>query len=93
MDCYSSRPQRTFPTYMQSGRPNLVSCAGADMHRTALLWYQTDEERPLPSLDEVLIVTPETPREQVELICRDDSTQCCREIHVFKICQCSYALG
>ena len=49
---------------VQAGRPNLVSCSEADMHRTALLWYQTDEEKPLPSLDEILIVTPETPREQ-----------------------------
>ena len=81
VDGYSSRPQRTFPTYMQAGRPNLVSCSEADMHRTALLWYQTDEEKPLPSLDEILIVSPDTPREQVELVCRD-AIQCCREIHM-----------
>ena len=40
------------------------------MHFAVLMFYRNDLEKPLPSLDEILIVTPETPREQVELIVR-----------------------
>ena len=61
---FAVRPERTFPTYMQPGKPNLVTCSEADMHRTVLMFYRHDLEKPLPSLDEILIVTPETPREQ-----------------------------
>ena len=31
---FAVRPERKFPTYMQPGKPNLVTCSEADMHRT-----------------------------------------------------------
>ena len=71
------RLNRTFPGYLNKGKPNLIVCSEKDVHRVALSIYahkdvggEQRQRPPLPALDEVLICTKDTTAEQVELICR-----------------------
>ncbi|XP_076138840.1 E3 ubiquitin-protein ligase RNF213-like isoform X1 [Alosa pseudoharengus] len=61
--------QRKLPFGLEAGKPNLISCKYVEMAPLCLSVYK-DEEQPLPSYDEILICTPETTAEEVELILR-----------------------
>ena len=61
---------RSYPEYLTQGKPNLVIASREDIHQVALTIYNHDDEKTLPSMDEVLICNGDTTREDVELICR-----------------------
>ncbi|KAL2092430.1 hypothetical protein ACEWY4_012228 [Coilia grayii] len=61
--------QRKLPLGLEAGKPNLISCKDVEMTSLCLSVYK-DEEQPLPSYDEILICTPDTTAEEVELILR-----------------------
>ncbi len=67
---FGKRPDRHMPMYLQPGRPNLIICPAKDLHAVATSIYQADEDKSLPGLDEVLVCTPQTTAESVELVCR-----------------------
>ncbi|XP_062408415.1 E3 ubiquitin-protein ligase rnf213-alpha-like isoform X2 [Sardina pilchardus] len=61
--------QRKLPFGLEAGKPNLICSKYVEMAPLCLSVYK-DEEQPLPSYDEILICTPETTAEEVELILR-----------------------
>ncbi|XP_068759451.1 E3 ubiquitin-protein ligase rnf213-alpha-like isoform X4 [Montipora capricornis] len=64
-----SRP-RLFPAFLRRGRPNLMLVPKGDVLATVLALYMHDEDQPLPSQEEVLICTPGTTTEEIELLWR-----------------------
>ncbi len=60
---------RKLPKTLLKGQPNLVICPKDDIHATCLDLYLSDSSL-LPVLEEVLICTPDTSLEQVDLILR-----------------------
>ena len=64
------KPLRTFPPTFTAGEKNLVVCSESEILSMALSCYMLDPEKRPPSLDECLICQNDTPREQIELICR-----------------------
>ncbi|KAK2553290.1 E3 ubiquitin-protein ligase rnf213-alpha [Acropora cervicornis] len=64
-----SRP-RSFPAFLRRGRPNLMLAPKGDILATVLALYMHDKDQPLPSQEEVLICTPETNTEEIELLWR-----------------------
>ncbi len=69
-DMPGSEVKRVIPSNLVAGKPNLVVCAKHETHAMCLSLYSFDKDKPLPTVDEVLMCTPETTSEQVELICR-----------------------
>jgi hypothetical protein len=67
---FGTNPQRKVLSSFKEGSPNLVVCPEGEMHAQALSFYMLDPEKPLPTLDEILICQADTPLEQIELICR-----------------------
>ncbi|XP_078362430.1 uncharacterized protein LOC144646644 [Oculina patagonica] len=61
---------RTFPAFLKRGRPNLMLVPKDDVLATVLALYMHDKKQPLPSHEEVLICTPETTTEEIELLWR-----------------------
>ncbi|KAJ7339383.1 hypothetical protein OS493_005778 [Desmophyllum pertusum] len=61
---------RTFPAFLKRGRPNLMLVPKDDVLATVLALYMHDKLKPLPSHGEVLICTPETTTEEIELLWR-----------------------
>ncbi|KAI4896113.1 hypothetical protein NFI96_011369, partial [Prochilodus magdalenae] len=61
--------RRTLQFGLEGGRPNLISCKDAEILPLCLSLY-SDNDQPLPTYDEILICTPDTTAEQVELIIR-----------------------
>lgn len=61
--------KRNLPFTLKEGTPNLISCKDAEILPLCLSLY-SDEEQPLPTYDEILLCTPETTAEEVELIVR-----------------------
>ncbi|XP_049326804.1 E3 ubiquitin-protein ligase rnf213-alpha-like [Astyanax mexicanus] len=61
--------KRKLPFNLEGGKPYLISCKDAEILPLCLSLYK-DNEQPLPSFDEILICTPETTIEEVELILR-----------------------
>ncbi|XP_036418083.1 E3 ubiquitin-protein ligase rnf213-alpha-like [Colossoma macropomum] len=61
--------QRKLPRFLERGKPNLVSCNATEMLPQCLSLY-LNKEQPLPTYDEILICTPETTAEEVELVIR-----------------------
>ncbi|KAL7825428.1 hypothetical protein AOLI_G00326350 [Acnodon oligacanthus] len=61
--------RRELTRLLDKGKPNLVSCNSVEMLPQCLSLYLSAEQ-PLPTYDEILICTPETTVEEVELIIR-----------------------
>ncbi|KAL9988404.1 hypothetical protein ACROYT_G002842 [Oculina patagonica] len=61
---------RTFPAFLKRGRPNLMLVPKDDVLATVLALYMHDKKQPLPNHEEVLICTPETTTEEIELLWR-----------------------
>ncbi|XP_022803330.1 E3 ubiquitin-protein ligase rnf213-alpha-like isoform X2 [Stylophora pistillata] len=61
---------RTFPGFLKRGRPNLMLAPKGDILATVLALYMHDKQQPLPSHEEVLLCTPETTAEEIELLWR-----------------------
>lgn len=61
--------KREVPISLERGKPNLISCKDVEMLPLCLSLYN-DKEQPLPTYDEILVCTPETTAEEVELIIR-----------------------
>jgi len=76
------KPFRTFPPIFAEGDKNLAICSESEMHAAALSCYMLDPEKRPPSLDEFLICQNDTPREQIELICRRAFTDTSGKIFV-----------
>ncbi|KAM6394866.1 E3 ubiquitin-protein ligase rnf213-alpha-like [Rhynochetos jubatus] len=66
----SRRVERSLPVGFEAGKPLLVMCKEEEMLPSMLFIYQNTEAAPLPSYDEVLVCTPDTEEEEVELLVR-----------------------
>nr|XP_009916892.1 PREDICTED: E3 ubiquitin-protein ligase RNF213-like [Haliaeetus albicilla] len=66
----STRVERSLPVGFEAGKPLLVMCKEEEMLPNMLFIYQHTETAPLPSYDEVLVCTPDTEEEEVELLVR-----------------------
>ena len=64
---YENRLQRAMLKTLSSGKPNLIVVSEKDIHATCLYIY-SESDKLLPRPDEVLICTPDTSLEQLELI-------------------------
>ncbi|XP_043373130.1 E3 ubiquitin-protein ligase rnf213-alpha-like isoform X4 [Dermochelys coriacea] len=62
--------ERTLPVGLEAGKPCLVTCKEEQMLLFLLSVYTHSEGAPLPTYDEVLVCTPETEEEDIELIVR-----------------------
>uniref|UniRef100_A0A3Q3NQ34 RING-type E3 ubiquitin transferase n=1 Tax=Labrus bergylta TaxID=56723 RepID=A0A3Q3NQ34_9LABR len=70
MTMQDSSLRRSLPKGLISNQPNLIICPHDDVLTSCICLYMTSEYEPLPSYDEVLLCTPETSHEQVELFLR-----------------------
>ncbi|XP_022796392.1 E3 ubiquitin-protein ligase rnf213-alpha-like isoform X2 [Stylophora pistillata] len=61
---------RNFPAFLKRGRPNLMLVPKDDILATVLALYMHDKKQPLPSHEEVLLCTPNTTTEEIELLWR-----------------------
>ncbi|XP_067164464.1 E3 ubiquitin-protein ligase RNF213 isoform X2 [Apteryx mantelli] len=62
---------RDFPQdLLHVGQPNLITCPRSEVLTSALAIYMNSPYEPLPTFDEVLLCTPQTTSEQVELFFR-----------------------
>ncbi|XP_074786497.1 E3 ubiquitin-protein ligase rnf213-alpha-like [Athene noctua] len=66
----SARVERSLPVGSEEGKPLLILCKEEEMLPNMLLIYQHTATAPLPSYDEVLVCTPDTEEEEVELLVR-----------------------
>ncbi|XP_062496366.1 E3 ubiquitin-protein ligase RNF213-like isoform X4 [Pezoporus occidentalis] len=66
----STRIERSLPVGFEVGKPILITCKEEDMLPNMLFLYRHTEMAPLPSYDEVLVCTPNTHEEEVELLVR-----------------------
>ncbi|XP_075580950.1 E3 ubiquitin-protein ligase rnf213-alpha-like [Pelecanus crispus] len=62
--------ERSLPVGFEAGKPLLVMCKEEEMLPNMLFVYRHTETAPLPSYDEVLVCTPDTEEEEVELLLR-----------------------
>ncbi|XP_071342169.1 E3 ubiquitin-protein ligase rnf213-alpha-like isoform X2 [Trachinotus anak] len=62
--------RRRLPNGLSSNQPNLIVCPHDEVLISSICLYMTSDYEPLPSYDEVLLCTPATSREQVELFLR-----------------------
>lgn len=62
--------ERPLPRGLQVGQPNLVLCGHSEVLLAALAIYMQAPRQPLPTYDEVLLCTPGTTAEEVELLLR-----------------------
>ncbi|XP_071394340.1 E3 ubiquitin-protein ligase rnf213-alpha-like, partial [Centroberyx affinis] len=62
--------RRNLPKGLFSSQPNLIICPHDEILASSICLYMTSDYEQLPSYDEVLLCTPETPYEQVELFLR-----------------------
>lgn len=65
-----SAVMRQLPRGLQAGQPNLIVCGQSEVLLAALAVYMQSPEQPLPTYDEVLLCSPETPFEEVALLLR-----------------------
>ncbi|CAL9693293.1 unnamed protein product [Knipowitschia caucasica] len=61
---------RELPNGLNVGKPNLIVCPHADLLTSCISTYMSSPNESLPTHDEVLLCTPTTPYEQVELFLR-----------------------
>ncbi|XP_074663829.1 E3 ubiquitin-protein ligase rnf213-alpha-like isoform X2 [Strix aluco] len=66
----TQRVGRSLPIGFEEGKPLLVLCKEEEMLPNMLFIYRHTETAPLPSYDEVLVCTPDTEEEEVELLVR-----------------------
>ncbi|XP_036971896.1 E3 ubiquitin-protein ligase rnf213-alpha-like isoform X2 [Acanthopagrus latus] len=69
-DAKDSTPRRELPKRLLSNQPNLIICPHEEVLTSSICVYMTSDYEPLPSYDEVLLCTPATSNEQVELFLR-----------------------
>lgn len=62
--------RRELPQGLVKGRPNLIVCPAAEILTSCISIYMASRSEPLPTFDEVLLCSPATPYEQVELFLR-----------------------
>ncbi|XP_047442557.1 E3 ubiquitin-protein ligase rnf213-alpha isoform X2 [Mugil cephalus] len=62
--------RRSLPKGLSSKQPNLIICPHNEILTSSICLYMTSDYEPLPSYDEVLLCTPTTSLEQVELFLR-----------------------
>nr|XP_034361931.1 E3 ubiquitin-protein ligase RNF213 [Arvicanthis niloticus] len=62
--------ERPLPKGLQVGQPNLILCGHSEVLPAALAIYMQAPRQPLPTFDEVLLCTPGTTIEEVELLLR-----------------------
>ncbi|XP_029944702.1 E3 ubiquitin-protein ligase rnf213-alpha-like [Salarias fasciatus] len=62
--------QRQLPKGLATGRPNLIVCPHDEVLTSCISVYMNSETVTLPTYDEVLLCSPSTPYEQVELFLR-----------------------
>ncbi|XP_072245329.1 E3 ubiquitin-protein ligase rnf213-alpha-like [Leuresthes tenuis] len=62
--------RRSLPQGLKQQQPNLLICPHDDVLTSSICLYMTSDYEPLPSYDEVLLCTPSTTYEQVELFLR-----------------------
>ncbi|XP_032428579.1 E3 ubiquitin-protein ligase rnf213-alpha-like isoform X2 [Xiphophorus hellerii] len=62
--------RRTLPKGLIAKQPNLLICPHDQVLTSSICLYRNSEYEPLPSYDEVLLCTPSTSYEQVELFLR-----------------------
>ncbi|XP_034559632.1 E3 ubiquitin-protein ligase rnf213-alpha-like isoform X2 [Notolabrus celidotus] len=62
--------RRSLPKGLHPSQPNLIICPHDDVLTSSICLYMTNEYEPLPGYDEVLLCTPATSLEQVELFLR-----------------------
>ncbi|XP_055097754.1 E3 ubiquitin-protein ligase RNF213 isoform X3 [Symphalangus syndactylus] len=62
--------ERCLPRGLQVGQPNLIVCGHSEVLPAALAVYMQTPSQPLPTYDEVLLCTPATIFEEVELLLR-----------------------
>ncbi|XP_068024256.1 E3 ubiquitin-protein ligase rnf213-alpha-like [Melanerpes formicivorus] len=62
--------ERSLPVGLEEGKPLLIMCKEEEMLPSMLSVYRHTEAAPLPSYDEVLVCTPDTEEEEVELLLR-----------------------
>ncbi|XP_062457519.1 E3 ubiquitin-protein ligase rnf213-alpha-like [Rhea pennata] len=63
-----TRVERSLPVGLEGGKPFLIMCKEEEMLLYMLSLYRHTEAAPLPTYDEVLVCTPDTEEEEVELI-------------------------
>ncbi|KAL7397817.1 hypothetical protein ABVT39_028331 [Epinephelus coioides] len=62
--------RRSLPKGLNPNQPNLIICPQDEVLTSSICLYMTSDYQPLPSYDEVLLCTPATSYEQVELFLR-----------------------
>ncbi|KAM3876274.1 LOW QUALITY PROTEIN: E3 ubiquitin-protein ligase rnf213-alpha-like [Diretmus argenteus] len=62
--------RRDLPKGLVLNQPNLIICPHDEILSSCICLYMTSDYEPLPSYDEVLLCTPATPFEEVELFLR-----------------------
>ena len=62
--------QRQLPQGLVGGRPNVIVCPASEILTSCISVYMASASEPLPTYDEVLLCSPTTPYEQVELFLR-----------------------
>ncbi|XP_052086034.1 E3 ubiquitin-protein ligase RNF213-like [Mytilus californianus] len=62
--------ERTLPAYFKLGEPNLVIVQENEIYNTCLSIYNHEDEKPLPQSDEVLLCSPSTTLDMVEIFWR-----------------------
>ncbi|XP_052087598.1 E3 ubiquitin-protein ligase rnf213-alpha-like isoform X5 [Mytilus californianus] len=72
---------RELPSYFKIGEPNLLICEESDMYNTVLTIYSQQEKTPLPQSDEVLLCTPYTTLDMVEIFWRRTLDPCSNKIY------------
>uniref|UniRef100_A0A8D2LPD7 Ring finger protein 213 n=1 Tax=Varanus komodoensis TaxID=61221 RepID=A0A8D2LPD7_VARKO len=87
---------RVLPQGLHVSRPNLILCPRSDILASTLAIYMNSPEQTLPSYDEVLLCTPATTYEEVELFLRRCLTPGCKEKKVYSLLfadELSYDVG
>ncbi|PKU43384.1 hypothetical protein llap_6310 [Limosa lapponica baueri] len=62
--------KRSLPVSLEARKPSLITCKEEEMLLYMLSIYRHTKTEPLPTYDEVLVCTPDTEEEEVELIVR-----------------------
>ncbi|XP_042369460.1 E3 ubiquitin-protein ligase rnf213-alpha-like [Plectropomus leopardus] len=67
--------RRSLPKGLYSNQPNIIICPQYEVLTSSICLYMASDYQPLPSYDEVLLCSPATSYEQVELFLRRCLTQ------------------
>ncbi|XP_055559911.1 E3 ubiquitin-protein ligase rnf213-alpha-like isoform X6 [Falco cherrug] len=79
----STRIKRSLPVGYEAGKPLLVMCKEEEMLPHMLFIYRNTKKAPLPSYDEVLVCTPDTEEEEVELLVRRALSPGCQDEKIY----------